>query len=59
MGVVLNVLSLWVWQDDRTYNATTFLFKYLACWDIFCLLTLVLFVLKLDALLTQVREINA
>ena len=59
VGVVLNVLSLWVWQDDRTYNATTFLFKYLACWDIICLLTLVLFVLKLDALLTQVREINA
>ena len=29
VGVALNLLALWVWQADRTYNATTFLFKVL------------------------------
>ena len=53
-GVALNLLSLWVWQGDKSYNATTFLFKYLAVSDSLCLFTLVLFVSRLDAVMREV-----
>ena len=54
VGVVLNLLSLWVWQGDKSYNATTFLFKYLAVSDSLCLFTLILFVSRLDAMMREV-----
>ena len=54
VGVALNLLSLWVWQGDRSYNATTFLFKYLAVSDSLCLFTLILFVSRLDAVMREV-----
>ena len=54
IGVALNLLSLWVWQGDKSYNATTFLFKYLAVSDSLCLVTLILFVSRLDAVMREV-----
>ena len=32
-GIVGNVVSLWVWQAQRSFNVTTFLFKSLSVWD--------------------------
>ena len=41
MGIVGNLVSFWVWHKENTYNPTTFLFKYLAAWDLLYLSTFV------------------
>lgn len=33
VGIIFNALLLWVWMGQKTFNAITFLFKYLAVWD--------------------------
>ncbi|XP_025089661.1 uncharacterized protein LOC112561394 [Pomacea canaliculata] len=48
LGIVGNVVSLAVWNTQRTYSTTIFLFKYLAVWDIVFLVTIIPVILLSD-----------
>ncbi|KAK7091047.1 G-protein coupled receptor 35-like [Littorina saxatilis] len=48
LGILGNIAAFWIWHAETNYNATTFLFKYLALCDIMYLSFNVTFVFLMD-----------